>query len=534
MEPPQKKHRTSSFTLTARPTQHLDPQTAKALEVAAKLNQSLIGTGNYSIGTPMTANMMSALGLTVDKKEHFTVPSDKVGLLIGKGGSKIREIQQLSGARMEIEQVDNPSTPNLRNVTLTGTPTSIASARGMIDSIVNELPRGPRGNIAPPNPKKTIQIPSASVGLVIGKGGDNIRKIIQETGSTIHIEKEGEAEVLGHAAPPPGYQNVYLKGSDEAVRKAEAAILTLVNGDFQRRTKVPTYGQYGQQQLVIPQYQQAYGYQAYAPQQLISYQQPYAVPGQTLMQPTYGVMPGYPSQAYLQAPPQPGTMGLAQYGNGNSYPQYHAQPVYHQPMMSYPNNGSPMAQPQFVQTQEVRLDSTPQKQPNLPPVPQQQPSSPPVGEDQQIGQFEGLQNQPGQVGEMPMSIQNPPHPPDPNMLNSIQAGVGPNTPPTSTIVPPSQSVSSDNRPDGVLTIQQYTTQANGEINVNMQIYPSGIGPTQPHQEVSSNPLSNMPYNSQGVTGSSAQSQQVNQINREQNLIPPLRNSPVGATSRING
>jgi hypothetical protein len=71
-------------------------------------------------------------------RDLFTVPSDRVGLLIGKGGSKIREIQEVSGARMDIAKLSHPSSPEIRNVTLLGTKTQVTTARAMIDALVNE------------------------------------------------------------------------------------------------------------------------------------------------------------------------------------------------------------------------------------------------------------------------------------------------------------------------------------------------------------------------------------------------------------
>jgi len=529
MEPPQKKYRTSSFTQPAGqiqvnplmqgmkpPMQPPTPQTAKALEVAAKLSQSLIGTGNFPIGAPMLN------GVGVGTKDEFAVPSDKVGLLIGKGGSKIKEIQQTSGARMDIAKTSDPLTPHLRNVSLSGSAQGVATAKSMIMAIVNELPRGARNasTFAPNNPKKTIQILSSSVGLVIGKGGGNIRKIIQDTGSTIHIEKPGEAEMAGRKAPPAGYQNVYLKGSDEAVIKAEHAILELVNGDLQRKklriAQASPYAQYGQHQFVIPQYQQAYGFQAFPPQQFFGFQQPYAVPGQSVMQPNFGVMPGFPSQACLYPPPQPGTVGLAQYGTGNTQAPYHAPPVFQHPTIL--SIGPRVVQPQFMNTAQFRpSDSSQQKPLPQPGFPQPQLNNAPVGQDKQMGQFGAMQGPPGS-----------------NIVYNYQVGAGPTKPPTSFMAPPNQSVSIAKGPPGVNLNQQYN-QVNGKVNVNMQLNPPGSGPIpQLPQDMSSHSQAALPYNPKGVITSNAQTQPGSQRNSEQNLIPSASNVQGGVTNMVNG
>jgi len=274
-------------------------------------------------------------------RDLFTVPSDRVGLLIGKGGSKIREIQEVSGARMDIAKLSHPETPEIRNVTLLGTKEQVTLARSMIDALVNESASFRPGIHSPPlNPTKTFQIPSATVGLVIGKGGDSIKKIIQESSCAIHIEKEAEAQKAGRTPPQPGYQNVYLKGTNEAVAKAEAAILELVHGDQRfRKPQTMPYAQFGQ--FVIPQYQQLYGVPTYGAQQLYGLQQPYTVAGQQLIQPTYAVMPGYPTaQQYANQFMAAPTYNTGAVGMTPQYAAYAAQ---------YQAAAAQMGIPQYIQ-----------------------------------------------------------------------------------------------------------------------------------------------------------------------------------------
>jgi len=363
------------------PTQEMEQTTDQAEEVlaiTAKLSQVLVETVSLVPGAPGSRTMLSAPG-SDNSRETLKVPSDKVGLIIGKGGTKLREIQQVFGVKMDVEKISDAATPHLRNVMLEGTQENIASAKKMIDTIVSDARlvggfRHTRGLIRnpPSNPNKIIQIPSSTVGLVIGKGGDNIRKIIQNTGCTIHIEKREEAEMAGRTPPKARYQNVYLKGSDDAVRKAEQAIKDLVNGDRgrqQRRlTQQPQYGHYGQQQFAIPQYQLPYGIPAYGSQQMFGLQQPYALSGQSLIQPTYGspymVTPGY-SQAYPQ------TYLTPQY-NSAALPMNVAQHIGYTPAQyqvgafQYAQAGgafSPSgAHQQFNQTKQIRYPNLAQQQ----------------------------------------------------------------------------------------------------------------------------------------------------------------------------
>jgi len=447
MEPPRKKHRTSNFTypginqiklpiqamkppvqglesqiqsphqeiqagatakaaktggiglpawMIQQPTQKLVHQveasqrTSKSLVVAAELSQKLLPTRNVtpvngSLSRPMQSYKVPGA------RNVFNVPSDKVGLLIGRGGSKIREIQQLSGANVYIAKVSLPATQHLREVTLSGTEEQVASAREKIDALMNDpaYSNGPRpdGRNFPNEPKKTLQIPSTAVGLVIGRGGEQIRQIIQETSCIIHIEKEAEAQMAGRTPPHPGYQNVYLRGTDEAVVKAEKAIMDLVNGDrhIQRINHIPNYGHFGQ--FVLPQYNQAYGFQAYGAQQMFGLQQPYMAAGQPLIQPSFGVMQGIASMQ--QCAPQtymatlPGAVGIAQqYTSGCPTPQHQTATIQYNTTVSIPQYGQAgvasaqgmLPVPSPLLNQPLATEGGPQKQlsqESLPSTPQQ-------------------------------------------------------------------------------------------------------------------------------------------------------------------
>jgi len=352
-----------------------DVRKSKSSTAATGLNQKLLGTSTITPrGGAMSAS--TADGSVLYLKVFFSVPSDRVGLLIGKGGAKIREIQERSGARMDIAKLSEPATPHLREVRLSGGKEQIAIAREIINKLVtNSASFGLKANShhASVNPNKTIQIPSTTVGLVIGRGGDNIKKIIQETSCTIHIEKDAEAQKAGRTPPQPGFQNVYLKGTDEAVELAEKAVMELVNGEKNRRN-IGYTTPYGQQlgQFIIP-YQQ-YGVPMGA-QQIYGLQQPYVIPGQQLTHPTYAMMPGYTTiqqytpQRFLSPPAyNPGTFGVSPQYVGHPYAQYQAAQV----QMGFPQHshiGAPPTQqpsasvlPQYPQAHALRSTLRPPPQ----------------------------------------------------------------------------------------------------------------------------------------------------------------------------
>uniref|UniRef100_A0A8C6PLV5 K Homology domain-containing protein n=1 Tax=Nothobranchius furzeri TaxID=105023 RepID=A0A8C6PLV5_NOTFU len=70
----------------------------------------------------------------------YTIPADKCGLVIGKGGETIKSINQQSGAHVELQRNPPPATdPNTRVFTLRGTGQQMELARQLIDDKIGQL-----------------------------------------------------------------------------------------------------------------------------------------------------------------------------------------------------------------------------------------------------------------------------------------------------------------------------------------------------------------------------------------------------------
>jgi len=66
---------------------------------------------------------------------QMNVPNELIGSVIGKGGSKIAEIRQMSGAMIRISKSDDPeaSPTTERHIQITGNPDSVALAKSLIN-----------------------------------------------------------------------------------------------------------------------------------------------------------------------------------------------------------------------------------------------------------------------------------------------------------------------------------------------------------------------------------------------------------------
>lgn len=65
---------------------------------------------------------------------NMTVPNELIGCIIGKGGTKIAEIRQISGAMIRISNCDDRESGNSdRTITISGNPDSVALAQYLIN-----------------------------------------------------------------------------------------------------------------------------------------------------------------------------------------------------------------------------------------------------------------------------------------------------------------------------------------------------------------------------------------------------------------
>uniref|UniRef100_A0A3Q3XFG1 K Homology domain-containing protein n=1 Tax=Mola mola TaxID=94237 RepID=A0A3Q3XFG1_MOLML len=81
------------------------------------------GRGDWTMGSPGPLQEVT-----------YTIPADKCGLVIGKGGETIKSINQQSGAHVELQRNPPPSTdPNTRVFTIRGTAQQMDLARQLID-----------------------------------------------------------------------------------------------------------------------------------------------------------------------------------------------------------------------------------------------------------------------------------------------------------------------------------------------------------------------------------------------------------------
>ncbi|KAI1328022.1 hypothetical protein F5Y16DRAFT_163959 [Xylariaceae sp. FL0255] len=197
--------------------------------------------GNRNSGAyapaPVVAAPSSAALRDGEDCVQIMVPDRTVGLIIGRGGETIRDLQERSGCHINIVG-ESKSVNGLRPVNLIGPHAAAAQAKELILEIVdsdtrngsnqdtNTRPSVPKTDHPRPNPQAqqagpdkindAIYVPSEAVGMIIGKGGETIREMQNNTGCKINVSQpSGPGEVE---------REIGLVGTRDAISRAKQAI----------------------------------------------------------------------------------------------------------------------------------------------------------------------------------------------------------------------------------------------------------------------------------------------------------------------
>ena len=135
-----------------------------------------------------------------------------VGKLIGKQGETIRQVQQSTGTKV---QIDHSSVGEFKKVTLLGKSTdALEAAKLQIRQIVAEDAAG--------ESQHSVDCPHGIVGRIIGRGGETIRALQQA--SQAHI-------VVDQNYPEGEPRKINVSGKPDAVERAVKMISELIQGE---------------------------------------------------------------------------------------------------------------------------------------------------------------------------------------------------------------------------------------------------------------------------------------------------------------
>nr|XP_024214387.1 far upstream element-binding protein 2 isoform X3 [Halyomorpha halys] len=166
---------------------------------------------------------------------EIMLPGPKVGLVIGKGGETIKQLQEKSGAKMVVIQ-EGPNQEAEKPLRITGDPQKVEHAKALVYELLAEKEnqargamnrgggagrggfsggRGPFGQQRGGEEAQYI-VPSNKCGVIIGRGGETIKQINQATGAHCELDRRPNNN--------PNEKIFLIRGAPEQIEAAKQMI----------------------------------------------------------------------------------------------------------------------------------------------------------------------------------------------------------------------------------------------------------------------------------------------------------------------
>merc|ERR1719203_2095053 len=144
----------------------MPPSTRPDLQALLAQVPGLISMTAASSGMPLhpppprpAAGMHNVPGHT---EALMDCPQKLVGLVIGKGGETIKDLQSKSGCSIQIDQNFPDGAP--RKITIKGTPPNVEVAKTLVLQVLSKSPLAPPATVAPPaTPAASLALPGAGL-----------------------------------------------------------------------------------------------------------------------------------------------------------------------------------------------------------------------------------------------------------------------------------------------------------------------------------------------------------------------------------
>ncbi|KAG5325539.1 IF2B1 protein, partial [Pseudoatta argentina] len=161
-------------------------------------------------------------GRQTDFPLRILVQSDMVGAIIGRQGSTIRQITQMTRARVDVHRKDNVGSLE-KAITIYGNPENCTNAcKKILEVMQQEANNTNKGEI-------TLKILAHNnlIGRIIGKGGNTIKRIMQDTDTKITVSSINDINSFNLE------RIITVKGSIDNMSKAESMISSKLRQSYE-------------------------------------------------------------------------------------------------------------------------------------------------------------------------------------------------------------------------------------------------------------------------------------------------------------
>uniref|UniRef100_A0A3Q3D1G9 Far upstream element-binding protein 3-like n=1 Tax=Hippocampus comes TaxID=109280 RepID=A0A3Q3D1G9_HIPCM len=127
--------------------------------------------------------------------QEMLIPASKVGLVIGRGGETIKQLQERAGVKMMMIQDGPMPTGADKPLRISGDPYKVQAAKELVLEVIREKDgdfRAGRGDFSarPGGASLDVPVPRFAVGIVIGRNGEMIKKIQNDAGVRIQFKAD--------------------------------------------------------------------------------------------------------------------------------------------------------------------------------------------------------------------------------------------------------------------------------------------------------------------------------------------------------
>lgn len=190
------------------------------------------GYNNHNNGAQMHHQQQNNMG---GDSFEMLVPKAAVGVVIGKGGEMIKRIAKESGCKLQFIEGSEPNGD--RRCVLQGARQCIESGKRMIEELIDGAlkrhgMKGPGGddsssfaNYQGPMVTReefSFTIPASKCGIVIGRGGDTIKQINQQSGAHCEMDRKASANQTVE-------KTFIIKGEQHQIDEAKRLIQDKIN-----------------------------------------------------------------------------------------------------------------------------------------------------------------------------------------------------------------------------------------------------------------------------------------------------------------
>ncbi|XP_029665017.1 insulin-like growth factor 2 mRNA-binding protein 1 isoform X4 [Formica exsecta] len=176
-------------------------------------------------------------GRQTDFPLRILVQSDMVGAIIGRQGSTIRQITQVSRARVDVHRKDNVGSLE-KAITIYGNPENCTNAcKKILDVMQQEATSTNKGyddvasRVDTPKMESEITLKILAhnnlIGRIIGKGGNTIKRIMQDTDSKITVSSINDINSFNLE------RIITVKGTIDNMSKAESMISSKLRQSYE-------------------------------------------------------------------------------------------------------------------------------------------------------------------------------------------------------------------------------------------------------------------------------------------------------------